>query len=104
MSETPLSKSIASAVEQLGYPVIRIQSGTRSGGKMKLAKKGTPDRCVLLRRQRVIWLEVKTEDGSERESQRLWRERAERAGHHVVIVRSVGEAIAAVRAADGRND
>lgn len=34
MAETQLSKSIASAIESLGYEVVRIQSGTRSGGRI----------------------------------------------------------------------
>lgn len=102
MSETPLSASIANAIESLGYPVVRLHSGTRSGGRMFLNRPGVADRCVLLRNQRVLWIEVKDKDGKERESQAVWRERVERAGHVVVIVRSVGEAIAAVRAADRR--
>lgn len=102
MSETPLSASIADAIESLGYPVVRLHSGTRSGGRMFLNRAGVADRCVLLRNQRVLWLEVKTATGDERKSQVTWRQRVERAGHVVIIVRSVGEAIAAVRAADGR--
>jgi hypothetical protein len=100
MAETELSRSIAKAIESLGYEVVRIQSGTRSGGRMRLAKAGTSDRLVMLHDMRVLWLEVKTAEGKERESQKKFRARAEKLGHVVRIVKSVGEAIEAVRAAD----
>lgn len=100
MAETELSRSIAKAIESLGYEVVRIQSGTRSGGRMRLAKAGTSDRLVMLRNMRVLWLEVKTTEGEERDSQLAFRARAEKLGHVVAVVKTVGEAIAAVRKAE----
>jgi hypothetical protein len=101
LAETALSRSIANAIEALGYEVIRIQSGTRSGGRMRLARAGTSDRLVMLSGMRVLWLEVKTTEGKERESQKAFRARAEKRGHVVAVVKSVGEAVAAVKAAEG---
>lgn len=103
MGETALSRSIASAVESLGFIVVRLQSGKARvrGGWMQGNASGTPDRGALISRGRICWLEVKDET-DERPSQKEWRERVARLGHEVAIVRTVGDAVAAVRAADAR--
>lgn len=110
MSETELSAAICKALEALGYPVIRIHSGTiraksfddKAGRDywMRLAKKGTPDRLVMLSGGRVLWLEVKLKAGKLSPDQVAWHRRATRDGHKVVTVRSVSEAVAIVRLAD----
>lgn len=103
MSETDLSRSIAKALEALGYPIVRIHSGKVrvARGFMQLAAEGTPDRLVLLRGGRVIWIEVKFGKGGVLSAKQLaWHARAAKMGHYVITVRSVREAIEAVRAAD----
>lgn len=103
MSETDLSRSIAGALTKLGYPVVRIQSGVvRVGANyVHLADRGTPDRVVLLRGGRVLWLEVKTPSGLLSADQVAWHANATRRGHTVRVVKSVSEAVTAVREADG---
>jgi hypothetical protein len=103
MSETKLSASIASALTGLGYPVVRVQSGTvRAGGHyIHMADRGTPDRIVLLRGGKVLWLEVKTPSGMLSADQVVWHCRAAKLGHHVRVVRNVSEAIEAVREVEG---
>lgn len=102
MSETKLSASIASSLKKLGYPVVRVQSGTvRVGANyVHLADRGTPDRLVMLRGGRVLWLEVKTPSGILSADQVAWHARAGERGHSVRVVKSVTEAIEAVREAD----
>lgn len=102
MSETKLSAAIASALAKLGYPVVRVQSGTARMGRyyVHMAARGTPDRIVLLRRGRVLWLEVKTPSGILSADQVAWHARAAERGHAVRVVKSVSDAIAAVREVD----
>ena len=102
MSETKLSAAISAALTKLGYPVVRIHSGKARvrGGFLQLAAKGTPDRIVLLRAGRVLWLEVKTPTGILSSDQVDWHVRAAERGHVVRVVKSVSEAIQAVREVD----
>jgi hypothetical protein len=97
VSETALSKSIRSALESIGVWVERIQAGEHKvrGGYLVCASAGTPDLfCPALN----LWLEVKRpKDSDVRPSQTLWHARAEREGVAVVVVRSVAEALDAVR-------
>ncbi len=110
MSETELSAAICKALEALGYPVIRIHSGTiraksfgdKAGREywMRLAKKGTPDRLVMLSGGRVVWMEIKLRSGKLRLEQADWHRMATRLGHKVVTVRSVSDALAVIRSED----
>jgi hypothetical protein len=102
MSETKLSASISAALTKLGYPVIRVQAGTARMGRyyVHMAARGTPDRIVLLRRGRVVWLEVKTASGILSADQVAWHARAAERGHVVRVVKSVTDAINAVREVD----
>ena len=95
-SETQLSKSIRSALESIGVWCERIQAGQHRvrGGVLHCASPGTPDLfCPAL----GLWLEVKTPTGRLEASQELWFARAEREGVAVVVVRSVADALDAVR-------
>jgi hypothetical protein len=97
MTETALSRSIRSALESIGVWCERIQAGQHRvrGGVLHCASPGTPDLyCPALN----LWLEVKTKTGGLEASQELWFARAEREGVAVVVVRSVAEALDAVRA------
>lgn len=99
MTETKLSAAIASSLKKLGYPVVRIQSGVVRVGPhfVHMADRGTPDRIVMLRGGRVLWLEVKTPSGLLSADQVAWHARAAERGHVVRIVKSVTDAIEAVR-------
>lgn len=65
---------------------------------------GTPDVEVMLPGERVIYLECKTATGRLSPAQRAWHAMAARLGHTVVVVRTIPEAVAAVRAALLRAD
>lgn len=105
MSETDLSRAITKALTQLGHVVIRVQSGkvfvgnqySSSGHWVQLADKGTPDRVVLSHGGITTWLEVKTPKGRLSPEQVRWHERAKKGGHRVAVVRSVAEALQAVK-------
>lgn len=59
---------------------------------------GCPDLVVCLPRGRVLWLEVKTESGRLSEAQEVMHADLRDLGHAVFVVRSLAEAIEAVRA------
>ena len=100
MTETALSAAITTALEQLGYWVIRLNSGKVKGrrGWIHLCPAGTPDLmvlmpCVLADPGTVLFLEVKLPGGKASAEQEAWHQRARRMGHRVSIVSSVREAI-----------
>jgi hypothetical protein len=97
VSETDLSRSIRSALEATGAWVERIQAGKHrvKGGVLVCASPGTPDLLVLW--PRVVFLEVKLPKGKLKPTQELWHARAQAAGLRVAVVRSVAEALEAVR-------
>ena len=101
MTETQLQSAIQSALQRLGYVVLRLNSGSarRRGYRIRLCPEGTPDLLVLLRAGRVLWIEVKLPGESLSAAQDEWRHRAAREGHLVVVVHSAATAIAAVRRA-----
>jgi hypothetical protein len=96
-NETALSRSIRSALEKLGYWVERIQSGQVKVGQnfVHCASPGTPDLLVIA--ERPTWLEVKTPGARLRPAQSDWHRRAANKGVRVATVRSVAEALEAVR-------
>lgn len=102
MSETALSRSIQGALERLGVWVIRVQSGTLAAQHgtttryIHCAEAGTPD-LVVLSGSLVGFLEVKTAAGRLNRAQRAWHARAAQEGIRVAVVRSVSEAVSAVR-------
>jgi hypothetical protein len=103
VSETDLSRAITKTLRALGYIVIRIQSGKLRIGMpgrerwVELAEKGCPDRVVLGPAGTVTWLEVKTASGRLTREQKAWHARAQGLGHRVRTVRSIEQALAAVR-------
>jgi hypothetical protein len=50
------------------------------------SKIGMPDRMVLLPDQRVLWVELKTDNGRLEEIQKLQHKRLRDIGHKVVVV------------------
>jgi hypothetical protein len=93
--ETKDQAGIVSTLEGLGYLVIRTNSGRVPvrGGWMHLAPEGTPDLRVVGR----TWLETKTDKGKLSEAQKRMHARLIAAGERVAVVRSVAEALEAVR-------
>ena len=102
--EGALQHSIRLALEAPGHMVIRVQSGNVNLGTtakprwMRLAQKGTPDLLVLGRDGKTTWLEVKLPTGKVSPTQITWHSWALAWGHRVAVVRSVSEALAAVKA------
>ncbi len=98
MSETALSKSIRDTLEIMGALVTRVQSGTIRGphGTVHCADAGTPDLHVAWRGGSG-WLEVKDERGLLSDAQVAWHMEALRQGQRVEVVRSVEQAVRAVR-------
>ncbi len=99
MSETDISRAIQKALRSLGCMVVRVHSGAFRVGShwVKAAEAGCPDYICLTTDARTIWLETKTATGKLSDEQIAWHERARAMGHRVVTVRSVAEAVAAVR-------
>lgn len=95
--ETKLQAAIVTGLEQLGYHVERIQSGIHqvNRGWLHCASVGTPDLVVV--KDPVVFLEVKLPKQTCEVEQLSWHCRARDAGVRVVVVRSVGEAVEAVR-------
>ena len=96
MSETALSKAIKQGLEAAGYWVLRIQAGQHrvKGGVLHCAEAGTPD---LFLPALNLWLEVKLPKGPTKPSQVAWHARAAKEGVTVVVVRSLADAVEAVR-------
>jgi hypothetical protein len=92
--ETSLQARIVSALEAIGFLVVRTQAGKAKvrGGWMQLGPKGFPDLWVVGR----TLLEVKTDDGELSPEQLAMHDRIRRAGELVAVVRTPAEAIRAV--------
>lgn len=101
MNETHLSKSIRDALACAGFWCMRVQSGMARvrGGMMRLAEPGTPDILVLA--PVYGWLEVKREGAKFKPTQKPWHDKARKHGVRVAVVRSVAEALEAVRGWSG---
>ena len=72
--------------------------------KITVGKRGWPDRAVLLPKGRVLWIEFKTTEGVLSHQQEFVHRKLRKAGHTVVVCRSLEEAIKATEEFDdGRN-
>ena len=69
MTESQIQKQIIDYLRTIGAIVFRMNSGS-TRHNVKLAPPGTPDILAVLRTQ-TIWIEVKTETGVLRDSQRF---------------------------------
>lgn len=99
MSETQLSRSVQNILAGMGVLCIRVQSGQangKHGGHMQLARKGTPDLWFAYHGKQG-WLELKDDDGKPSEAQEIWHAEAKEHGVFVAVVRTVQEAVDAVR-------
>ena len=101
MSETDVKLAITKALEAAGYIVTRTAaSGYR--GRMKGAKKGTPDLHVIGFGGRSVWLEVKaTEKDKPTKEQLDFFDAARSAGAYAAVVRTPDEAHFHVHSASG---
>jgi hypothetical protein len=92
--ETSLQARIVSALEAIGFLVIRVHSGTVKvkRGWMQLGPEGFPDLWVVGH----MLLEVKTGKGKVSPEQLAMHARIRRAGELVAVVRTPAEAIRAV--------
>lgn len=95
-AESPIQRDILRALDKCGIRAIRVTVGAArslySGGRMQLAKTGTPDILVLWP---YLWIEVK-DDSILNPKQREWHAWAKRTGIPVAVAHSVGEALKAV--------
>lgn len=101
MTETLLVRAILQALQLKGVFCWRVNSGLtvlgagKSKRVIKGAPAGTPD-IIGAVEGRMFGLEVKTETGRVLATQQRWHDRAAKHGVRVAVVRSVGEAVAAV--------
>lgn len=93
--ETKLGRAVVDAVEALGVPIERIQSGIHpvKRGFLHCAKKGTPDYVTPLG-----WLELKLPGEKPTAEQLEWHQRWANHGVRVAVVTSAAEAVAVLRA------
>ena len=93
--ETQRQATIVAELSKLGRLVIRVQSGVVKvkRGWMHLAPEGTPDLYVV----GWGWLETKLEKSKPTPEQLDMHARLIAAGERVAVVRSVAEALEAVR-------
>jgi hypothetical protein len=102
--ETVLQAAIMGALGPLpGVVVWRNNIGSAVQGDRRVAYgvggPGAPDLLCEVRTPAgwaALWMEVKTPTGTLRPDQRRWHEAARADGRHVVVVRSVEDALAAV--------
>lgn len=95
-AETPLYQRIIDVLELAGLAWLeRVQSGNVRvrGGRMHLARKGTPDLLGYARDGRCVGLEVKAPNGKRRPGQKEWIERALARGVIAGFVESPAEAV-----------
>jgi hypothetical protein len=102
--ESPRVTAIIRALTLRGVWAWRANSGTQvikatvrtRRRVIKGAPAGTPDILLVLPGGLLCGLEVKSDDGRQRPSQRVWQAKAERHGVRYAVVRSVIEALAVV--------
>ena len=100
--EAIIQRGIIAVLTQLGYRVLRHNCGTRNNRVMGLGT-GTPDLYVPVKTTsgvaRPVWLEVKGPDGKASPAQVEWMREANDNGEYAVVVRSIAEAVDAVKRA-----
>lgn len=92
-------KEITDGLKDMGWLVIRIQSGQVKvrGAWMHLAPNGTPDVLAFDREGVLLWVEVKAGKGKRRTEQIEFSEWAQRMGHRYVCARSLDEVLDALK-------
>jgi hypothetical protein len=96
--ETDLSKSIKTALEAMGFYVLRVNSGRVAvkRGWLWLAPAGTAD-LFAFKAGRVVALEVKVPGEVLDDAQVEWRDAWVAKGFSAACVHSIDEALAVVR-------
>lgn len=98
--EHDIQSAIIATLLAMGHWCKRHNAGSRGRIRMGLGE-GTPDLHVIVKPSgRAVWLEVKAKKGVVSEGQVSWMRQAREHGAFVAVVRSVGEAIEAVRRAE----
>lgn len=75
--ERDVESYLVDELKKAGYPCIKFQPDN---------KVGMPDRIVLLPQGKVIWAELKTDNGRLEEIQKLQHRKLQQAGHRVVVI------------------
>ena len=104
-AERDIKRAILEALHAAGIIAFRVHSGRVKvkRGWMHLAPEGTPDIVAIVPPHgRFLGLEVKTDEGTERDGQLEFAKGARRHGAAVCTVRSPREAVAAWQAAKMR--
>jgi len=95
MTESQIQKQIMDYLKSLGALVFRMNSGNAKYN-VKLAPSGTPDLLAVLRTQ-TVWIEVKTETGTLRDSQRFMIKELEGRGQKVIVARCLDDVIEVIK-------
>lgn len=100
MKESDLQKAIVEYLELMGVYFFAINNEMAGGGKSAKIRMqhfkamglraGASD-LVLVLREKVVFMEVKTEKGRQSESQKTFQMVVESLGHRYEVVRSVGD-------------
>jgi len=98
MAEKKLEKRIILSLKMLGYYVYKTAS---SGGcydyNLGLNEAGIADLVVIGGKNKVTFLEVKTDKGRQSKSQKVFQELCEKSEVIYRVVRSVSDAMKAVK-------
>jgi Holliday junction resolvase len=89
LSESEIQKQIIDYLKTSGGIVFRMNSGQRQNN-VKLCPAGTPDLFVVLP-HKTLWIEVKTETGKLRDSQKEMIFELLKRKQEVIIARSVDD-------------
>lgn len=102
MTEQDIQTKVEIKISQLGGFPIRLNSGKAWQGRyvagtivnpraIKLCPPGTADVLAVLPEGRVMWVELKTATGRQRESQKRFQKQVEALGHTYILCRSETE-------------
>jgi hypothetical protein len=100
MRESDLQRAILETLSAKRIWAMRLNSGTMVVGsgaaqrRIRMCPPGTPDILVL---RPYGFLEVKTKKGKLSDAQRAWHSMAESEGIRVQVVRSISDALGAVK-------
>lgn len=83
MRERSVEQHLVNGLKRIGIPCVKF---------IPDLLRGMPDRIIMLPDQRVIWCELKTEDGSLEPIQQVRHRELRSAGQRVEVVWSIKEA------------
>lgn len=90
MTETEIQKQIIETLHLNGCVVLRMNSG-KGRNNQTLCPEGTPDLLCITRRGVYYWIEVKTETGKLRDSQKETIADLKSRGCHVIVARDIND-------------